>query len=102
MPFSRIVKALAEYRNGRYESAVGWCRQVLDGQIQNWFQPVQTNLVLAMALFRQGNLEEARGALARASSILEQQTPSPDHNWLISELLLREAEALLAGARPAE
>jgi tetratricopeptide (TPR) repeat protein len=99
MPYSRITKALAEYRNGRYESAVAWCRQVLDGQMERWFQHVQTNLVLAMALFRQGNLEEARGALARASSILEQQAPGRDHDSIISEFLLQEAESLVGARR---
>jgi hypothetical protein len=59
-----------------------------------------------MAEDRRGRTEAARAALARALEVTARQVPPLDdsgrqwHDWLINDLLRREAEALLGKGPP--
>ena len=57
--------------------------------------------ILAMALFRQGDLKESRDQLERARFLMEPYSTNDPrigswHDWLMGHLLLQEAEKLLA------
>jgi tetratricopeptide (TPR) repeat protein len=81
------VKALAEYRRGRYENAIDWARKAnVDGLL------AAMRLVLAMAHQQLGHAEQARQLLAAALTSDEWN----EVQWSpIGEPLLREAQATL-------
>jgi tetratricopeptide (TPR) repeat protein len=94
-PFFLAVKALADYRRGRFESAIASGEKAGAGGV--W---VPTHLILAMAHQRLGHTQQARQCLDRALT---------DYDWNsavwdgIIYPLRREAEALIvpaADARP--
>jgi tetratricopeptide (TPR) repeat protein len=97
------VLGLAYYRAGRYERAIEKLQQSNAGR--GWSQPAKSQnwLVLAMARFQLGEIEEARHCLETARSLSAQVRPidydeqgllaAPD--WIEINVLLREAEALL-------
>ncbi|MFN0125454.1 MAG: tetratricopeptide repeat protein [Verrucomicrobiales bacterium] len=95
--------ALAHYRRGRYGEAVSTLRDLLANRDYLTLE-IDIHAVLAMALHRLGQPDEARAALAKASDLVATHLPSPDSgdfggiDWsdiLIARLLLREAKALL-------
>ncbi len=98
-PFARLTMALAEYRDDRFAAAAGWCEKALTPAAPPRVQ-VTARLALAMAQFRQGKTAEARATLAQAVAL----TPPPDEarrdpkwaDWVIADLLRREAVALTA------
>jgi serine/threonine-protein kinase len=79
------AKALAEYRLGRFESALDWGQKA--GAKGNW---VPTHLVLAMAHRQLGHAEEARRSLDEAVKTYDWK----DRNGCI-HTLRREADNLL-------
>jgi tetratricopeptide (TPR) repeat protein len=105
-----FVKGLAEYRAGRHAEAVKWLERFgpsADGaQID-----ASAFAVLAMAQHRLGHQEKGRAALHSAQVLVTQKMPDPSvgrpfdgmwADWLHSQILLREAEALLGqnGKKP--
>jgi eukaryotic-like serine/threonine-protein kinase len=95
-PYFQFVKGLADYRQGRYEQAI----KVLQGAPSRLPGPSPL-LVLAMALHRNGQTEEARKTLAVAL-----QKPAwrvkqiRDQDDCIMHVLRREAESLILPASP--
>jgi tetratricopeptide (TPR) repeat protein len=86
-PYFMAVKALAEYRRARYESAIDW------GQKSNAFGLwAALHLVQAMAYQELGHTEQARQLLAAA--LTSDEWNDPQWSW-IAEPLLREAEKVL-------
>jgi tetratricopeptide (TPR) repeat protein len=90
--------ALAHYRDGQFDKAIGTARQAMNmdrawnGHILNW-------LVLSLAHHRLGHAEEAHQWLdrARQETLTDPAVESPMH-WhdrIACELLLREAEGVL-------
>jgi len=79
------AKALAEYRLGRFESALDWGQKA--GAKGVW---VPTHLVLAMAHHKLGHAEQARRSLAAAVKTYDWKSVDG-----IIHTLRREAEALL-------
>jgi hypothetical protein len=112
----RSTKALAEYRQGHYASAIDWANQAAPeangGQSDLRF--VEAHSVMAMAHFRMNDSAAARKELARSTRVLE-KAPGIDSetlftggvmgfaDWLIAHCLFREAQALIEGdAKAAE
>jgi WD40 repeat protein/tetratricopeptide (TPR) repeat protein len=100
-PWYRQTRGLAEYRAGRFAAAVDWCTRSLKGN--PWADVhASARYILAMALYRQGDVEKARKILTEAvtATPLEKAVSHLNkdnwHNWLIVYLLRREAEALLS------
>jgi hypothetical protein len=112
MPYFLGCCALASYREGNAREAIAWADKLTDPASI----PVATALVLtvrALAEHRLGRSDEARQTLARASALIPAELPtlgSDDyrgplpvaletisHDWLIPEILCREASALLEG-----
>jgi tetratricopeptide (TPR) repeat protein len=102
-----LTKALAEYRAGRYASAIEWSRQSgpkSAGPQTGYHTDASAFAVLAMAHYRLDEAEEARKALGEAQTILANKMPQPAKgklfsrdwaDWLHAQILCREAEALL-------
>ena len=86
-----FVKALTEYRQGRLASAISQ----LEGEASKVMGPAP-RLVLAMALYGQGNVKQARKTLAKAVVAFDWNRAHADSQdvW-IAHILRREAEALI-------
>jgi hypothetical protein len=99
-PYIRLVRALAEYREGQFAATVEWCTSSLKGNPPADLRAAGQCL-LAMAEYRQGNVEKARKMLAqtvpRAPGLAGPHLNKRNwHDWLIATVLRREAEALLS------
>ena len=94
------AKVLTDYRAGRDEQAIDWLKRFApkpDGT--HWDGTAFA--VQAMVRHRLGHADEARASLHAARAILAKKPPDAMHgwswrDWLHCEILLREAEQLLA------
>jgi tetratricopeptide (TPR) repeat protein/serine/threonine protein kinase/formylglycine-generating enzyme required for sulfatase activity len=103
----QVAKALAEYRSGRFPSAIEW----LDKSRQLPPEPptphleAQTLLLLGMAHHRLGQTKQARSFFDEATKTIDGQVPKPHSDlpgeawpdWIITHVLLREAKGLIVG-----
>ncbi|MBK7406261.1 MAG: protein kinase [Phycisphaerales bacterium] len=90
-PFFQFAKAVAEYRAGEFAAAV----RILQGPASSVLVPAP-QLVLAMALYREGRLEDARHTLALAICDFDWRLRHADLGEVrIDHILRREAEALM-------
>jgi WD40 repeat protein/serine/threonine protein kinase/tetratricopeptide (TPR) repeat protein len=105
MPWVLMARGLADYRAGRWADAAGWLEKSLAKQTSVYVQ-ASAHFLLAMTQQRLGQSEAARATLARAREITERQVPTLEksgtfwHDWLINDLLRREAETLLGSTGP--
>jgi serine/threonine-protein kinase len=96
-PFFLFAKGLAEYRQGRLDSAIS----VLQGEASTVLGAAP-RLVLAMAQHRHGQTEEARKTLAAAMLCLDwSAAQASDNDTWICHVLRREAEAMILPDLPA-
>ncbi|MGE3311547.1 MAG: tetratricopeptide repeat protein, partial [Limisphaerales bacterium] len=104
LPYAQHARGLFVLRQGRYSEAVEWMEKVLGntGPSKAGLRDAQACAVLAMAQARLGALDEARESVRRAIEIRDSD-PNADpedllsswHDWLITELHIREAEAVI-------
>jgi len=105
-----LVRGLAEYRAGHFESAIEWSGKSI-GQPTMVTGPrpdPAAYSILAMAQQQLHHPDEARAALAKGADIvntklLKLENAALDENWvdwLIAHALLREAQGLIAQAAP--
>jgi tetratricopeptide (TPR) repeat protein len=100
-PWAEATRGLAAFRRGRFADAVAWADRCLARGPGDWNRELPAHLVRAMALARLSRLDEARGALARASDLYQTQVANPGgraakvdwHDRVSCEVLRREAEA---------
>jgi tetratricopeptide (TPR) repeat protein len=102
--YLQVTKGIAEYREGHYDSAVKWLERAKPGDNQSVLKAM-TGVFLALAYHRAGRPDDARRSLNEAQTLLDQRFPPngpPDinrggewHDWLICQIVRREAEALL-------
>jgi serine/threonine-protein kinase len=91
------VRGLADYRLGRFERAITTLRE----DPSRGLNPTAPRLVLAMALHRSGQLEEARKVLAAAVLAYDWRPGQvTNQNGWIVHVLRREAEALIVPDLP--
>ena len=105
LPYFQCVKALAEYRRGDWTNAVHFAEATLNSGGPVPARDAQAGSVLAMAQFRLGRIEAARGALAKAKSLLPESLLAegkipPEfagdwHDLLIARVLILEAIGVL-------
>jgi WD40 repeat protein/serine/threonine protein kinase len=106
MPWFQMTRGLADYRAGRWADAAGWLEKSLAKQRPADYAWASAHFLLAMTQQQRGQGEAARATLARAREITQRQLPSLEqtgwfwHDWLINDLLRREAETLLGGTGP--
>ena len=103
-PYFQFCKALAEYRQSNFASAVEWMQR----SIKNRSFPNDTNrfveayMVLAMAEHQLKHADEARAAFGKGTQMADQlqKLESGDigtgwRDWIIAHALMNEAKALL-------
>jgi len=103
LSYCRMARALAEYRSGRYESAITWLDRCLAQNSIDWNCEIPARLVRAMALYQLHKVDLARSGLSDVSEITKANLPKLDHQdrdrfWhgkLICNLLFQEAEELI-------
>jgi tetratricopeptide (TPR) repeat protein len=101
------VLALAAYRSAEADKTLHWIHksQQSQGYAEEPRVQVLALLLLAMAQHQLGQTGEASQAFAEASALIEEHLPKLAtgelggawHDWLIAEILRREAAKLIAG-----
>ena len=66
----------------------------------NLYAEASARFVLAMSQQQRGQTDTAKATLARAKAITARQSRENWLDWLINDLLRREAEALILGEPP--
>jgi tetratricopeptide (TPR) repeat protein len=101
LPYFLLASGLAEYRLERFDAAEKRLREALASEGRSWNLRVPAQLVLAMALRKQGRGDEALALRTAALTILDREVPRLDqihddawHDVLICRALRREAESL--------
>jgi tetratricopeptide (TPR) repeat protein len=103
-PYFQFAKGLAEYRQGRFTSAVEWLQPVAS-QSGDKYRTVQAHMVLAMAQIRLQRPDDARLTLAKGLEIVNTRFPKAGsgdledqwQDWIIANVLVREAKELIEG-----
>ncbi len=108
--FFALARALAEYRKGDWEAAQTWCREGQDkigDPKQVPYLVAHYCVVQAMAQHRTGQFEQAKSSLLVAHKIIRETYPDaplkltsrwPD--WMLYDVLCREAEQLIEPSSP--
>ena len=107
-PWAQLCKGLAEYRQGRYASALTWVGKALGPGEKGTRRDVECYMVMAMAQHHLMQIEQARLSLAKGIRILEAKVPLLEGgdlgdgwvDWLIAHALMREARALIETSAP--
>jgi serine/threonine protein kinase/tetratricopeptide (TPR) repeat protein len=116
----RLAKGLAEYRQGRLTESIDWMGKAQVAAARRdrpgWTHERERNrvaaarLVQAMAYQRLTQGVAARATLTRAIELMQTQMPQPGYgdagrewpDWLMVQILLREANGLIAGVSAAK
>jgi serine/threonine protein kinase len=101
--FYLCTKALADYRQGKYQEAVGGTSAILKDPFP--YTQAEGSAVLAMAQFRLGQTNEAHAAFALLEKIVQEKLPAPGSrdlgsdwkDWIIAHALLDESRSLIEG-----
>jgi tetratricopeptide (TPR) repeat protein len=101
-PFFQFAKGLAEFRLGRFASAIDWETPVMR-QLGDPIRAVQACMVLAMAQYRLNQHGEAQETLATGMEIAQRRMSGPDgpvpenrwNDWIYAHLLMAEAKAMV-------
>src|SRR5262249_11834307 len=106
----QLVKFLAEYRAGRYDSAAKGLRD-LSPDASGVYFAAACFAALAMAEHRRGQAAEAHAALDSCLTILKERSPEPAkgrsfpgnwYDWLHGWILYREADEMINQASGAK
>jgi len=109
MPYFQCCKALVEYRQGHFASAIEWAQKSLDGP-QFIYAQAEAYPVLAMAHHRLKQHDQAKAALAKGTELVQSKLPpmgSGDlgidwQGWIFAQALMHEAASLIQPAAAAE
>ncbi len=96
-----LARGLAAYRAGRPAEAADWLTKGL-GKNPNPYAEASAHFVLAMCQQQQRQTEAARGSLDRAKALTARLTKESWQDWLINDMLGREAESLIGSEKPQE
>jgi hypothetical protein len=107
LPWFQLARGMAAYRDGQLAAAADRLQKVRSSTGASVQCETAALLFVAMSHSRLGRLPDARAALETARRSL-QVSPRPAdeggehwHDWLISQIALREAEAVIGPAAPA-
>src|SRR5262249_45731402 len=97
-----LAKGMAEYRVGRFTTAVDWLGKSLSPGSEVTYLDATADLLLSMAHHRLQQPCQARDAMAKAHVVMEQKFPKTNSglgadwsDWLRFQIIRREAEALV-------
>ena len=97
-----LAKGMAEYRVGRFTTAVAWLGESLSPGSEVTYLDATAYLLLSMAHHRLQQPGQARDAMAKARVVMEQKFPKTNSglgadwsDWLRFQIIRREAEALV-------
>jgi len=101
MPYFEVCKALSEYRQGHFAAAADWAQRPL--KTTAIYAQGQSYAVLAMALWQQGEKDQARYMLELGNTVTARIYPvryqdDPEDAWaawLFARISLDEATALI-------
>jgi serine/threonine protein kinase/tetratricopeptide (TPR) repeat protein len=104
LAYFQFAEGLAEYRRGRFNEAVEWTKKAL-ARPGVFLRDVQAQMVLAMAYQQVHQADQARAELSKGEAIAItklSKAGSGDfgenyHDWLIAQILMREAASLIEG-----
>jgi WD40 repeat protein len=105
LAFVQHAKGIAEYRRGNYALALDWFAKSVPGMSKagnaDWVVWCQaTDLFFsAMAAHQLGTIEDTRKALAEARRLISTFPRADNTDWLMMDLVRREAEALIEGKK---
>jgi hypothetical protein len=100
---SATVGSLADYRAGKWESAIEHARGVLANRPEP-SRDATALIILAMSQKQRGQAAEARSSLQEAKALMDRSMPQASRgerfnetwsDWLRCHILLREAEKLV-------
>jgi hypothetical protein len=99
-PWQQLLNCLAEYRAGHWDAAADWAAQIhADATSPGDSAHATAAAILALAEHQRKHPVEAGAALDAARTAIAANWPAGPgtswHNWLIADLLAKEAEALL-------
>ncbi len=101
LPWYQLARGMAAYRDGQFRGAVELLQKVQDSASSAIECKTAALLFLAMSESRLGDVTRARRSLDVARRALEASAPQPDDlggswpDWLICQIALREAEAVI-------
>jgi tetratricopeptide (TPR) repeat protein len=100
VPWFDMTKALAEYRGGHYDAAVGWAARART--ITSASDLASVDFITAMSHFKAGHETPAREALRAGLERFDTKVPKPTfddlaapENYFVCDVLRREAVALI-------
>ena len=98
-PWKQLLNALAEYRLGHWDTAADWAAQArTPANPPDESATATAAAILAMAEHQRQHPAEARASLEAAKTAIAAHWPTGTggwHDWLIADLLAKEAGALL-------
>jgi hypothetical protein len=103
----QLAKGLLEYRLGHYKEALNWARAVRDTSDASRFTTAKRHLLMALARHQLDRLDDARASLGDGIEYIKQKLPKLTddglgdqwNDWIIVDVLRREAETLIQGAK---
>ncbi len=98
-PWKQLLNALAEYRLGHWDTAADWAAQTRAYVPPDESATATADAIRAMAEHQRKHPAESKAALEAAKTAIAAHWPVGTdggwHNWLIADLLAKEAGALL-------
>jgi serine/threonine protein kinase/tetratricopeptide (TPR) repeat protein len=103
LPFFQCCKALAEYRQGHWDTASDWAQRA--SAISSKYALAEACAVMGMAQFQMKQMEACRANLKKCDEVIQTQLSGrkdgePEQDWrdmIIARALLSEAEQLIDG-----
>jgi tetratricopeptide (TPR) repeat protein len=99
-----LARGMAEYREGRFESAISWLRKSVQPDSEARCLVGLGYVLLAMSQHQSGRLEDARAALNAADKLMQRDPGEARRlgtdwdDWLRFRIVRREAAELVKGA----
>jgi serine/threonine protein kinase len=106
-PFFQCCKALAEYRQGNWETATNWAGQAAENPFP--YSRAEAFAILAMSQHHLNQSGEARATLKKSLDVAQTQLPKLEdgdlgqdwRDWIIAHALQSEAKRMIDGEPPA-
>ena len=103
LPFFQCCKALAEYRQGHWETATNWAGKAAENPFP--YSRAEAFAILAMSQQHLNQSQEARAALKKSSDVAQAQLPKLEdgdlgrdwRDWIIARALQSEAKQMIDG-----